>query len=86
MHDEVNENMVSGWHASLSYACYIDFSRKYHLTSHSNQIVYGQSSNLEVECGDMDQCDIHDHALVLEILRTSIMSRIVSSNKQDCVL
>lgn len=44
----------------------------------------GQSLDLKIEDGVMDQCDIHDDALVLKFLRISMVqkSKIVICNGQ----
>ncbi|OAE22598.1 hypothetical protein AXG93_777s1050 [Marchantia polymorpha subsp. ruderalis] len=86
-HGEVDEEMVYGCHAS-AFMCLLreDSSTEDQLTSYSSQRMDGQSSDPEVEDGDMDQRDVHDDALVLKLLRTSMMSRTVSAKERDRVL
>ncbi|OAE32097.1 hypothetical protein AXG93_2573s1060 [Marchantia polymorpha subsp. ruderalis] len=86
-HGEVDEEMVPSSHAS-AFMCWLrgEFSREDHLTSYSSQRVDGQSSDLEVEDGDVDQRDVHDDALVLEFIRTSMVPCTVGAKEQNCVL
>ncbi|OAE23782.1 hypothetical protein AXG93_3340s1090 [Marchantia polymorpha subsp. ruderalis] len=72
----------------VAYACRSNNaaeSREDHLTSYSSQRVDGQSSDLEVEDGGMDQRDVHDDALVLEFLRTNMVSGTMDAKERDCV-
>ncbi|OAE18352.1 hypothetical protein AXG93_2727s1180 [Marchantia polymorpha subsp. ruderalis] len=61
-------------------------SREDHLTSCSSQRVDVQSSDIEVEDGGMNQRDVHDDALVLKFLRTSMVPCTVGAKEQDRVL
>lgn len=85
--DEVDEEMVPNWHAT-NFLCLLrgNSDREYHLASYSSQRVDGQSSDFEVEDGGMNQRDIHNKALVLEFLRTSMVSGIVNVKEGDHVL
>lgn len=86
-HGEIDEEMVYSWHAS-NFLCLLrgDSSIEYHLTSYSNQRVDGESLDLELEDGVMNQRDIHNDALVLKFLRTSMVVGIMSAKEQDHVL
>lgn len=86
-HGEADEEIVIGWHAS-AFMCLLReyFSRENHLTSCSSQRLDGQSLDPEVEDGATDQLDIHDDALVLEILQISMVPGTMGSKEQDCVL
>ncbi|OAE18498.1 hypothetical protein AXG93_163s1310 [Marchantia polymorpha subsp. ruderalis] len=86
-HGEVDEEMVPGWHAS-AFMCWLRgaSSSEDHLTSYSSQRVDSQSSDPEVEDGGVDQRDVHDDALVLEFLRTSMVPGTVGAKERDRVL
>ncbi|OAE31626.1 hypothetical protein AXG93_3384s1000 [Marchantia polymorpha subsp. ruderalis] len=58
-HGEVDEAMVTGWHAS-AFMCWLrgNSSKEYHLTSYSSQRVDSRSSDPEVEDGGVDQRDV----------------------------
>jgi hypothetical protein len=86
-HGEVDEEMVLGWHAS-AFLCLlgVDFSMEDHMTSYFNQRVDGQSSDPEVGDGSIGHHDVHDDTLVLEFLRTSMVSGMVSAKERDRVL
>ncbi|OAE30677.1 hypothetical protein AXG93_1422s1010 [Marchantia polymorpha subsp. ruderalis] len=79
--------MVPGWHAS-AFMCWLRgaSSSEDHLTSYSSQRVDSQSSDPEVEDGGVDQRDVHDDALVLEFLRTSMVPGTVGAKEQVRVL
>ncbi len=84
---EVDEEVVPGWHAS-AFLCLsvVDSSMEGHVTSYSSQRVNGQSSDLEVGDGNTGHHDVHDDTLVLEFLRTSMVSGMVSAKERDRVL
>ncbi len=86
-HGEVDEEMVPGWHAS-AFLCLlvVDSSMEGHMTSYSNQRVNGQFSDPEVGDGSTSHHDVHDDKLVLEFLRTSMVSNMVSAKERDRVL
>jgi len=86
-HGEVDEEMVPGWHAS-AFLCLlgVDSNMEGHVTSYSSQRVDGQSSNLEVGDGSIGHHDVHDDTLVLEFLRTNMVSSMVSAKERDRVL
>ncbi len=77
-HGEVDEEMVPSWHAS-AFLCLlgVDFSMEGHVTSYSSQRVDGQFSDPEVGDGSIGHHDVHDDTLVLEFLRTSMVSGMV---------
>lgn len=56
------------------------------MTSCFSQRVDDQSLDPEVEDGATDQRDIHDDALVLELLRTSMVQGTVGAKEQHRVL
>jgi hypothetical protein len=56
------------------------------VTSYSSQKVNGQSSNPEVRDGSTGHHDVHDHTLMLEFLRTSMVPGMVSAKEKDHVL
>jgi len=66
---KVNEEMVSGWHAS-AFLCLlgVDSNMEGHVTSYSSQRVDDQSLDPEVGDGSIDHHDVHDDTLVLEFL------------------
>jgi hypothetical protein len=78
--------MVPGWHAS-TFLCLlgVDSSMEGHVTSYSSQRVDGQSSNPEVGDGSISHHDVHDDTLVLEFLRISMVSGMVSAKEKDRV-
>jgi hypothetical protein len=78
---------VPSWHAS-AFLCLLvmDSSMEGHVTSYSSQRVNGQSSNLEVGDGSISHHDVHDDTLVLDFLRTSMVSSMVSAKERDRVL
>jgi hypothetical protein len=86
-HGEVDEEMVPGWHAS-AFLCLlgVDFSMEDHVTSYSSQKVDGQFLDPKVGDGSIDHHDVHDDILVLEFLRTSMVSSMVSVKERDRVL
>ncbi len=86
-HGEVDEEMVSGWHAS-AFLCLlvVDSSMEGHVTSYFSQRVNGQSLDHEVRDGSIGHHDVHDDTLVLEFLRTSMVSGMVSAKERDRVL
>ncbi|OAE35993.1 hypothetical protein AXG93_93s1320 [Marchantia polymorpha subsp. ruderalis] len=86
-HGEVDEEMMPGWHAS-DFLCLLrgDSSREDHLTSYFSQRMDDKSSDHEVDNDATDQRDIHDDALVLEFLRTSMVPCIVGVNERDRIL
>jgi hypothetical protein len=86
-HGKVDEETVPGWHAS-EFLCLlgVDFSMEGHVTSYSSQRVDGQSSNPQVGDGNIGHHDVHDDTLVLEFLRTSMVSGMVSAKERDRVL
>jgi hypothetical protein len=86
-HGEVDEEMVLGWHAS-AFLCLlvVDSNMEGHVTSYSNQRVNGQSSDPEVGDGSTGHHDVQDDTLVLEFLRTSMVSGMVSAKERDRVL
>jgi hypothetical protein len=86
-HGEVDEEMVSSWHAS-AFLCLlgVDSSMEGHMTSYSSQRVDGQFSNPKVGDGNIDHHDVHDHTLVLKFLRTSMVLSMVSAKERDRVL
>jgi len=86
-HGEVDEEMVPGWHAS-AFLCLlgVDSSMEGHVTSYSSQRVDGQSLDPEVGDGSIDHHDVHDDTLVLEFLRTSMVSGMVNAKERNRVL
>jgi hypothetical protein len=86
-HGEVDEEMVLGWHAS-TFLCLlgVDSNMEGHVTSYSSQRVDGQSSDPEVGDGSTSHHDVHDDTLVLEFLRTNMVSSMVSAKERDRVL
>jgi hypothetical protein len=86
-HGEVDEEMVLGCHAS-AFLCLlvVDSSMEGHMTSYSSQRVNGQSSDPEVGDGSTSHHDVHDDTLVLEFLRTSMVSGMVSAKERNHVL
>jgi hypothetical protein len=86
-HDEVNEEMVSGWHA-LAFLCLlgVDSIMKGHVTFYSSQRVDGLSSNPEVGDGSTNHHDVHDDTLVLEFLWTSMVPGMVSAKERVRIL
>ncbi|OAE31775.1 hypothetical protein AXG93_4874s1400 [Marchantia polymorpha subsp. ruderalis] len=60
-------------------------SRDDHLTSYSSKRVDSQSLDPEVKNGGMDQRDVHDDALVLEFIRTNLMSGTMGAKERDSV-
>jgi hypothetical protein len=83
----VDEEMVPGWHAS-TFLCLlgVDSSMEGHVTSYFSQRVDGQSLDPEVGDGSIDHHDVHDDTLVLEFLRTSMVSGMVNAKERDRVL
>ncbi len=79
--------MLPGWHAS-AFLCLlgVDSSMEGHVTSYSSQKVDGQSLDPEVGDGSIDHHDVHDDTLVLEFLRTSMVSNMVNAKERDRVL
>ncbi|CAM6073098.1 unnamed protein product [Sphagnum tenellum] len=79
--------MVPGWHAS-AFLCLlgVDSSMEGHVTSYSSQRVNGRSLDPEVGDGSIDHHDVHDDTLVLEFLRTSMVSGMVNAKERDRVL
>ncbi len=86
-HGEVDEEMVSSWHAS-AFLCLlvVDSSMEGHVTFYFSQRVNGQSSDPKVGDGNTGHHDVHDDTLVLEFLRTSMVSGMVSAKQRDRVL
>jgi len=56
-----------------------------HVTSYSSQRVVGQSSDPKVWDGSTGHHDVHDDTLVLEFLRTSMVSGMVSAKERNNV-
>ncbi len=56
------------------------------MTSYSSQRVDGQFLDPEVGDGSTGHHDVHDDTLVLEFLRTSMVSCMVSAKERDRVL
>jgi hypothetical protein len=56
-----------------------------HVTSYFIQRVDGQFSYLKVGDGSTGHHDVHDDILVLEFLRTSMVSCMASANEKDRV-
>jgi len=79
--------MLPGWHAS-AFLCLlgVDSSMEGHVTSYSSQKVDGQSLDPKVGDGSIDHHDVHDDTLVLEFLRTSMVSNMVNAKERDRVL
>ncbi len=86
-HGEVDKEMVPSWHAS-AFLCLlgVDSNMEGHATSYSSQRVDGQSSYPEDGDGSTGHHDVHDDTLVLEFLRTSMVSGMVSAKERDHVL
>ncbi len=76
-HGEIDEEMVPSWHAS-AFLCLLGVD--------SSQRVDGQSSDPEDGDGNTDHHDVHDDTLVLEFLRTNMVSSMVSAKEKDRVL
>jgi hypothetical protein len=55
------------------------------MTSYSSQRVDGQSLDPEVGDGSIDHHDVLDDTLVLEFLRTSMVSNMLNAKERDCV-
>jgi hypothetical protein len=64
----------------------VDSSMEGHVTSYSNQRADGQSLDPEVGDGSIDHHDVHDDTLMLEFLRTNMVSGMVSAKERDRVL
>jgi hypothetical protein len=86
-HGKVDEEMVPDWHAS-AFLCLlgVDSSMEGHVTSYSSQRVDGQSLDTEVGDGSIGHYDVHDDTLVLEFLRTSMVSSMVNAKERNRVL
>jgi hypothetical protein len=84
---EVDEEMVPRWHALVFLSLLgVDSSMEGHVTSYSSQRVDGQSSDFKVGDGSIGHHDVHDDTLVLEFLRTNMVSGVVSAKERDRVL
>ncbi|OAE34649.1 hypothetical protein AXG93_4034s1020 [Marchantia polymorpha subsp. ruderalis] len=86
-HGEVDEEMVPDWHA-FAFMCWLRgaSSSEDHLTSYSSQRVDSQSLDLEVENDGVYQRDVHDDALLLEFLQTSMMPGTVQQLVSRCMI
>ncbi|CAM6086541.1 unnamed protein product [Calypogeia fissa] len=90
-HDEVDEEMVPGWHAS-AFLCLllgVGSTRGRTVASYSSQGVdVGPPYPLgdpEDGGGDTDQRDVHHDQMVLEFLRTSMVPGLASAKEKDRV-
>ncbi|CAM6122949.1 unnamed protein product [Calypogeia fissa] len=90
-HDEKDEEMVSGWHASAFLCLFLGVSstRGHTVASYSSQGVdVGPSKGLpDPEDGgsDTDQRDVHHDEMVLEFLRTGMVPGLASAKERDRV-
>lgn len=84
--DEVDEDMMISWHTSI-LLCLLrgDSNIEALLTSYFSQRVDDHSSDLDIEDGVMDKRDIHNDALVLKFLRTSMVPDTVGAKERDRV-
>ncbi|CAM6090633.1 unnamed protein product [Calypogeia fissa] len=91
-HDEVDEEMVPGWHAS-AFLCLllgVGSTRGRTVALYSSQGVdVGPSYPLgdpEDGGGDTDQHDVHHDQMVLEFLRTGMVPGLASAKERDSVV
>ncbi|OAE22564.1 hypothetical protein AXG93_731s1070 [Marchantia polymorpha subsp. ruderalis] len=83
-HGDVDEEMISGWHASY-YLCWLDMnsSLEGYVAACPSEGTHHQTVDLEEDDGIVNRQDIHHDVLMLEFLRTSRVPGTMSAKQGD---